>query len=285
MTGFTPAAVVDTHQHLWLLSERAYDWITPAAGALYADFGPEQVADDAASAGITGTVLVQAADTYEDTFYMLSVAEREPRVKGVVGWVPLDRPAEARAALDLYALSPWIKGLRALTHDYEDPRWILRDTVTASLSLLADRGLTLDYVCTSSDHLAVVVELARRHPQVNIVIDHMAKPDIRGKAWEPWASQMAEAAEEPNVYVKISGLNTASGPDWTAADWQPYVDHVLECFSANRTMLGSDWPVLVLAGDFARVWSAQRETISSRSVAEQNAILFGTASAFYGLEI
>lgn len=284
-TDFTPTPVVDTHQHLWMLSERAYDWIVPAYGPLYADFGPEDVASDAAAAGITGTVLVQAADTYEDTFYMLSVAAREERVKGVVGWVPLDRPAEAAAALDLYALSPWIKGVRALTHTYDDENWILRDDVTASISLLASWGLALDYVCATPGHLALVPELARRHPQLKIVIDHLAKPDIKGKAWEPWASQITAAAAEANVYVKISGLNTASDAEWTAADWQPYVDHALEQFGAERVMLGSDWPVLILAGDFARVWTAQREVISSRSDAEQDAILFGTASAFYALEL
>jgi L-fuconolactonase len=284
-TPLSPTVVVDTHQHLWMLSERAYDWIVPAYGPLYADFAPEDVADDAAAAGVTATVLVQAADTYEDTFYMLSVAGRVESVKGVVGWVPLDRPGEAEAALDLFAQSPWIKGVRALTHTYDDPRWILGDDVSASISLLASRGLTLDYVCTSPEHLELVPELARRHPQLRIVIDHLAKPDIKNKAWEPWASQIAAAAAEPNVYVKISGLNTASDTDWSAADWQPYVDHAIDHFTADRVMLGSDWPVLILAGDFARVWAAQREVISSRSQAEQDAILCGTASAFYGLQL
>jgi L-fuconolactonase len=108
----TPTAMIDTHQHLWMMSERAYDWIVPAYGPLYADFGPEDVAEDVVAAGITGTVLVQAADTYEDTFYMMSVAKRHPNVKGVVAWAPLDRSAEAEAALDLYALSPVVKGVR-----------------------------------------------------------------------------------------------------------------------------------------------------------------------------
>lgn len=279
-----PTRMVDTHQHLWVISERAYDWIVPAYGPLFADFGPEDVADDADAAGVTDTVLVQAADTYEDTFYMLSVAASEERVKGVVAWAPLDRPREAEAALDLYARSPFVKGVRALTHTYEDPRWILREDVTESIALLAPRGLALDYVCTTPDHLDLVPELARRHPDLKIVIDHLAKPGIAAGAWEPWATQMSAASECPNVYVKISGLNTASGAEWTAADWQPYVDHVLAAFTADRAMLGSDWPVLILAGDFTRVWAAQLETIAGRTEAEQEAIRWGTAAAVYGLD-
>lgn len=279
-----PTRVVDTHQHLWMLSERAYDWIVPAYGPLYADFGPEAIAGEAEAVGITATVLVQAADTYEDTFYMLSVAERESRVKGVVGWVPLDRPAEAEAALDLYTASRYVKGVRALTHTYDDPDWILRDDVTASISLLAPRGLSLDYVCTSPEHLGLVPELAGRHPDLRIVIDHMAKPDIAARVWEPWASQIRAAGECPNVYIKISGLNTASGTEWTTADWQPYVDHVLDVFTADRAMLGSDWPVLILAGDLTRVWEAQLDAISGRADAEREAIRWGTAATVYGLE-
>ncbi|WP_127473225.1 amidohydrolase family protein [Microbacterium sulfonylureivorans] len=276
--------VVDTHQHLWMMSERAYDWIVPAYGPLYADFGPEDIADEADAVGISATVLVQAADTYEDTFYMLSVAAREERVKGVVGWVPLDRPGEAEAALDLYAPSPYVKGVRALTHTYEDPRWILRDDVAESISLLAPRGLALDYVATTAEHLELVPELAGRHPDLKIVIDHMAKPDIASGAWEPWATQIRAAAALPNVFIKISGLNTASGAEWTAADWQPYVDHVLEVFTADRTMLGSDWPVIILAGDLTRVWNAQLEVISGRTEAEREAVRWGTAASVYGLE-
>jgi L-fuconolactonase len=279
----TPTAMIDTHQHLWMMSERAYDWIVPAYGPLYADFGPEDVAEDVAAAGITGTVLVQAADTYEDTFYMLSVAKRHPHVKGVVAWAPLDRPAEAEAALDLYALSPVVKGVRVLNHTYDDPRWLLRNDVTTSIALLAPRGLTLDFVSTTAEHLEVVAELAARHPELTIVIDHLAKPDIKNKAWEPWAGLMSAASEHSNVNVKLSGLNTASDANWSVSDWQPYVDHVLEAFGAERIMLGSDWPVSILAGDFVGVWKAQLDVIAARSASEQDAITHGTATRVYGL--
>jgi L-fuconolactonase len=111
---YQPAQMIDTHQHLWKPSERRYEWLAAAGAPLNADFGPEDVEADIAAAGITGTVLVQAADTYEDTFYMLSVASRLPVVRGVVGWVPLDRAVEAEAALDAYAATA-VHGIRVLT--------------------------------------------------------------------------------------------------------------------------------------------------------------------------
>ncbi len=285
MTDFyQPAQMIDTHQHLWKPSERRYEWLDAVGTPLNADFGPGDVEADVTAAGITGTLLVQAADTYEDTFYMLSVASRVPVVRGVVGWVPLDRAAEAEAALDAYATTV-VRGIRALNHNYPDPRWLLRDDVAVGVGLLAPRGLSLDVVSVVPEHLAMLVELAARHPDLTIMLDHLAKPDIAGRGWEPWASLIAEVAAQPNVSVKISGLNTASGPEWTWRDWLPYVDHAVEQFGSGRVMLGSDWPVSTLAGDFGGVWLAQRQVIAHLTPYQQDDILYRSALRAYSLDV
>jgi L-fuconolactonase len=281
---YQPSQMIDTHQHLWKPSERRYEWLDAAGLPLNADFGPEVVAADVAAAGITTTVLVQAADSYEDTMYMLSVAASVPVVAGVVAWAPLDRTAEAEAALDLYAASTAVRGIRVLNHNYADPRWLLRPEVDAALGMLAPRGLALDVVSVLPEHLVMLAELAGKHPELTIVLDHMAKPDIAGKGWEPWASLMAEVAARPNVSVKLSGLNTASAPGWTWNDWLPYLDHAVEHFGSDRIMLGSDWPVSTLAGDFAGVWLAQREVIGHLSHQQQDDILFRSAIRAYSLD-
>lgn len=280
-----PRHMIDTHQHLWKPSERSYEWLEAVGLPLNADFGPEDVAADVATAGITGTVLVQAEDSYEDTFYMLSVAARVPTIVGVVAWAPLDRTAEAEAALDLYTKSPAVRGIRVLNHTYGDPRWLLHESVDGGVRMLAERGLSLDVVSVVPEHLAMVAELADRHPELTIVIDHLAKPNIAAKEWEPWASLISEAAARPNVSVKISGLNTASAPGWTWNDWLPYVDHALEHFGSDRIMLGSDWPVSILAGDFVGVWQAQREVIAHLSDEQQEDILFRSAIRAYSLDV
>jgi L-fuconolactonase len=140
-------------------------------------------------------------------------------------------------------------------------------------------------VSVNSDHSRAIVELADLIPDLRIVVDHMAKPDIASKAWDSWAEDMAELAKRPNVYVKHSGLNTASGPGWSATDWEPYVNHCLEHFGSQRMMMGSDWPVSLLAGDFVGVWQAQRDSIASFSESEQDDIYFRTAQSFYLLEL
>jgi L-fuconolactonase len=279
-----PTQMIDTHQHLWKPSERRYAWLDDAGLPLNADFGPELVEADVAAAGITGTVLVQAADSYEDTFYMLAVADRTPVVRGVVAWAPLDRADEAAAALRLYAAGGTVRGVRVLNHTYDDPRWLLRAEVDAAIGMLAPLGLALDVVAVVPEHLVMLAELASRHPELTIVLDHLAKPDIAGRGWEPWASLLAEAAARPNVRAKLSGLNTASAQGWTWEDWLPYVDHAVRHFGSDRLMLGSDWPVSTLAGDFVGVWRAQREVIAHLSVGQQDDILYRTAIRAYRLD-
>jgi L-fuconolactonase len=266
-------------------SERRYEWLDAVGLPLDADFCPEDVAADVEAAGITATVLVQAADTYEDTFYMLSVAASVPVVRGVVAWAPLDRAAEAEAALDRYVTSPAVCGIRVLNHNYDDPRWLLRPEVSDGISLLAPRGLTLDVVSVVPEHLEMLAELADRHRDLTLVLDHLAKPGIADKAWEPWASLIAAVAARPNVVVKLSGLNTASAPAWTWQDWLPYVEHAVEHFGSERIMLGSDWPVSILAGDFVGVWRAQRQVIAHLSEQEQDDVLHRTAARVYGLDL
>jgi L-fuconolactonase len=282
--------LIDSHQHLWVMSERAYDWIEPGYGVIYDDFTPERLEPEIEASGVTGSVLVQAADTYEDTFYMLDIANKYQFVRGVVGFIPLDRTAEAARALEIFSRDSYFKGVRNLTHNYADAKyesddaWILRPQVLKTLEVVEASGLAFDYVAVNPAHLANVRSLAEKFPRLKIVIDHFAKPNIAGKAMEPWATQMLELAKYPNVYGKFSGLNTASTPNWTVADWQPYVDHMVGAFGAERIMLGGDWPVITLMNNYVDVWQAQVAAVANYSAEDQEWICSKTAIEVYGLK-
>lgn len=282
--------LIDSHQHLWVMSERAYDWIEPTFGVLYDDFTPERLEPEIKPAGVTGSVLVQAADTYADTFYMLDIANKYDFVRGVVGFIPLDRTAEAARALTILSKDPYLKGVRNLTHNYadakyeSDDKWILRPSVLETLAIVEKSGLAFDYVAVNEAHIANISVLAEKFPNLKIVIDHFGKPNIAGKVLEPWASQMTALGKYPNVYGKFSGLNTASAVGWTVADWQPYVDHMVNSFGADRIMLGGDWPVITLMNNYVEVWQAQVAALASYSSEDQEWIRSKTAIQVYGLK-
>lgn len=282
--------LIDSHQHLWVMSEREYSWIEPSYGPLFDDFPPERLAPEIAESGVTSSILVQAGDSYEDTFYMLDVAAHSDFVCAVVAWVPFDRPHEARAAIENFAKNPLVKGFRNLNHDFSNPKyenddaWIIRPEVLETIGYIEAAGLTLDYVAVKPEQTKNVVTLAKKFPKLKIIVDHFAKPPIAAKEIEPWASSMKEIAAFPNVYTKLSGLNTASDlENWTVADWQPYVDLMVETFGVERIMMGGDWPVIVLGNTYVEVWKAQLEVIDKLSSDQKAWLKSKTAQSVYNL--
>lgn len=281
---------IDSHQHLWVISEREYPWITPELSPLNKDFEPADFLRASESSMIDGTVLVQSADSYEDTFYMLDVAQNYHFVLGVVGWIPFDKPREAGAALEVFASNDIIKGFRNLTHDYSnlkynsDDAWILRTEVLETLRLIALKNLSLDYVAVKGSHLTNIVSVAKRIPSLRIVIDHLGKPDIARGEIDEWSSIIGQASRLPNLYLKLSGLNTASNKNWRVSDWKPYFEVAYESFGSDRLLIGSDWPVIEIFDSYERVWKAQVELLDLLSEEEKEKILGLNAVNFYGLK-
>jgi len=276
---------VDSHHHVWRLDRGDYGWLTPAKAAIYRDFSLDDLRPHLAAAGIGATVLVQAAPTEAETRFMLAVARAsDGLVRGVVGWADLATPdaAERIAALPAEA-GPLLKGLRPMLQDIADPGWILRPALAPALHAIAAAGLRFDALVRPR-HLPAMLELARRHPDLPVAIDHGAKPEIAAQGWEPWASGMARIAGETAAVCKLSGLVTEAAPGWQADDLRRYVDHLFALFGPSRLMWGSDWPVVDLAGGYAAWWEATGRLLPAGLSAEDRAaILGGTATRFYGL--
>jgi L-fuconolactonase len=275
---------IDTHHHFWNPGRLRPPWLGPQHGILDAVFEPHDLEPLLAPAGIERTVVVQSADLTADTELMLEYARDHTWIAGVVGWVPLESPLEAAARLDELADEPRFRGVRHLLHEEADPQWVLRPTVLESLALLEARNLVFEIPAVFPRHLGDVPRVAAACPGLRIVVDHLGKPPLDREGFDEWAQQLRAAAAAPNVLAKISGLNTAtSKPGWTSADLAPAVSVALECFGSARLLCGSDWPVALLNGDYARVWQATRELLAPLSDGERSAILTGTAERLYGL--
>ena len=281
--------IVDAHLHVWNLERNEYAWPTPDLPALYRTMDVDDVRPSLGRAGVDAVVLVQAADTAEDTAGMLEMADRHPIVAGVVGWVPLERPRDAAVALEAFASEPRIVGIRNLIHTQLDPNWILRADVDEGLGLLEAAGLPFDYVTSGPTALAHLPELARRHPSLQIVLDHLGKPPIGldHAARRAWRDLLAAAAENPRLSAKVSGLAAAAGPPdaWTTAMLRPFIHDALEVFGADRLMYGGDWPVSILAGGYDRSWDGVSEVLAELTTDERAAILGRTATRAYGLSV
>src|SRR5260221_1483938 len=259
---------VDTHQHFWNLSEVDYFWLVPEFGPIYRSFEPSELAPLLKTAGVDKTVLVQSANSYEDTASMLRNADYNAWIGAVIGWVDLLDPDETNKRIQMYRKHPKFRGIRHLIHEEKNPDWVIQDIVLESLKILADHDMIYEFVGVFPNHLKHVPTLFNKIPNLKLVIDHLNKPPIAAKQISPWSDQLKAAAESPNVYAKISGLNTAAAPNWTAEDLKPYIDWAIQCFGANRCMFGSDWPVCLLQGDYNQVWVETNKALAGRSQSE-----------------
>jgi L-fuconolactonase len=274
--------MIDSHHHLWKYSAAEYGWITPQMPAIKRDFLPEDLEPLMHYFGIEGTVAVQARQTVEETEWLLELAAKHPIIRGVVGWVPLTEGVGVKRHLDRFAANPKLRGVRHVIQDEPDARYILRNDFNTGVHALLDYKLRYD-ILIYERHLPAAIQFVDRHPKQVFVLDHVAKPRIREKILSPWDRNMHELAKRQNVYCKLSGMITEAGSDWTPERLQPYIDIVLEAFGPKRVMYGSDWPVMLLAGDYARWFGTVSNAIGKLSKAEQDRIMGGTATEAYGI--
>jgi L-fuconolactonase len=278
--------IVDSHVHLWDLARGGYEWLTPELKPINRSIGFAELAACLEETGVDGAILVQSDESDADNEYLLEVAADHEQALGVVAWLELTEPETAAARLDALIANPWFCGVRVGILHQPDADWILRDDVAESLDVLEARDVPFDLVSVRRRHLELVPELSERHPKLRIVIDHLSKPPIgKDEEWvEGWKRSLARAAENPNVYAKISGLTPQRGPldGWSNDDLRPFVDHALDVFSPRRVMFGTDWPVSELAGGYERVWGALNHILGDLSADDYDAVMGGTALNFYG---
>jgi L-fuconolactonase len=274
---------IDAHHHLWDLESGIYSWPTVEEAEIHRTFSAEDLAPELDAAGIDSTVIVQADDSLADTDAMLAAGSSNAWIVGVVGWLPLaDRTTAER---ELESRRDGLCGVRHLIHWEADPDWLVRPDVQPGLELLAEQGLPFDVVAVFPDHVALVPTVARRHPDLALVIDHLAKPPFRRDGWDGWVTGIRAAAEFPSVRAKVSGLDTAAGVGWTVDELRPAWEVALEAFGPDRMMFGSDWPVCRLVSTYGEVVSAMHALIAELSPSEQDRILGGTAVDVYGLRV
>lgn len=273
---------VDAHQHFWRLSRGDYGWLTPELGPIHRDFLPPDLEPLLQRHDIAATVLVQAAPTEAETRFMLSLADAHPFVEGVVGWTDF-AAADAPAAIARLARHPKLKGLRPMIQDIADADWMLRPELEPAFRALVVHDLVFDALVLPR-HLGNLLALARRHPDLRIVVDHCAKPAIAAGGFSGWADDIGRIAAETGAACKLSGLVTEAGAGWSAERLRPYVDHVLSIFGPGRVVWGSDWPVSTLAAGYDDWVAATGQLLDGCSDEEREVILGGNAVRVYGLE-
>ena len=275
---------IDSHQHYWHFNTADYGWMGDNMSVIKRDFLPADLLPELKSIGFDGSVAVQARQSLEETDWLLHLAEEHPHIKGVVGWVDM-QSEQAEEQIAAFAQHPKAVGVRHVIHDEEDIDFILRPAFIRGIKLLEKYNLTYD-ILIFPKHLTNTIEFVKQFSEQQIfVVDHIAKPLIKDDIVSPWKEDIAALATFPNVYCKVSGMVTeADWNTWKPENIQPYLDIVFEAFGPERILIGSDWPVCLVAGKYSEVMQVVIDYISTFTEKEQALILSGNAAKAYGIK-
>jgi L-fuconolactonase len=273
---------IDAHHHLWRYTAAEYGWLDEPKHMLRRDFLPKDLMREISAAGVDGTVVVQARQTMEETRWLLQMADECDAIRGVVGWAPI-AGEDFPGVMEEFEHRPKLKGLRHLIESEKDENYILREDFNAGIRTLVGSGLVYDIVIYER-HLPQTIEFVDEHTEQVFVLDHVGKPRIGAGVMEPWAARMRELAKRENVWCKVSGMVTeANWSSWNAETLRPYLDVVVEAFGVGRLMVGSDWPVCLVACEYGRWFDLLRDYFAEFSDRERDAVFGGTAVEVYGL--
>lgn len=280
---------VDAHHHVWDPARRRHRWLDPPGMApIRREFDLKELAAAAAPCGVDRTILVQVLADLDETREFLDLAagwSGEPVVAGVVGWVDLtaadvaDRIAELRDGPG----GDRLVGIRHLVQDEPDRDWLTRPDVLRGLRAVAEARLAVDLL-VRPPQLASAVRAVRTVPTGRYVLDHLGKPDLAGAGFDGWAGDIRRLADAGETAVKLSGMVTEVPPGQPVTRrLTRYAATVLDGFGPNRVMMGSDWPVCLLAASYAEVVAVADTLTAGLTDTELAAVRAGTAAAWYRL--
>lgn len=273
---------IDSHQHFWTYRPAEYPWISEDMALLRRNFHPADLDASAQTCGIDASIAVQARQCLEETQSLLDWAEQGNRIAGVVGWLDL-RSDRLESQLQTFAARRKLVGLRHVLQDEPDEAFALQPAFIRGLSLLDPFGLAYD-ILIYPKHLPVAIQLAAALPRQRFVLDHLAKPSVKTGSLSPWREQLIELGRARNVYCKLSGLVTeAAWKQWTASQFQPYLETALEAFGEDRLMFGSDWPVCLVSASYRQVFDLVDQFLRRLPESARKKILGENAARFYRL--
>ncbi len=273
---------IDAHQHYWDISRDDYGWITQDLSLLYRNFYPSDLKNELIDHNIDRTILVQAAASISETEFLLKLGNKEDSIAGIVGWLDLEKDNYKEQLKSFQSNSKFL-GIRIMMQDMEDETIVLNQRYLEAFTYFANIGLPVDLLVTHQQ-LGTLVKLMEEVPHLRGVIDHLGKPDIHRQLLHPWCEKMKALSSYPELFCKISGMITESRPNWETDDFKLYIDHIIECFGSHRIMMGSDWPVCLLAGSYTDVITIIEESLREKLSKHEMELLFGTnAYEFYKL--
>lgn len=272
---------IDAHQHFWIYDPVRDSWIDDRMKELRRDFLPNDLSPVLKKNDIDGCIVIQADQSEHETEFLLSLAENNYFIKGVVGWLDL-RADNIEERLAHYSSNIFLRGVRHIVQAESDD-FMLGVKFQNGISLLKQYGLTYDILVFPSQ-LPAAIQLVNKFPNQKFVLDHMAKPFIKDGKIDAWKKDIELLARSQNVYCKISGMVTeADWKNWKKEDFTKYLDVIFNAFGLDRILYGSDWPLCLLATTYEGQKNIIEEYLDKRSKRDKDLVMGLNSLEFYDL--
>ncbi|MFT5885229.1 MAG: L-fuconolactonase [Arcticibacterium sp.] len=271
---------IDAHQHFWNYDPINFSWINDEMAAIRKNFLPEDLKPILEKNGFGGSILIQVNQDETENDIFLRFAEENEFIKGVVGWIDL-KASNLEDKLTHYAQYPKMKGFRHIAQSEPDD-FLMDQSFIDAVAKFPNYNFTYD-ILVFERQLKSVLHFVRQLPNNKLIIEHIAKPNIKEKSVTRWSNYMQAISKHENVYVKVSGMVTeADIKNWKKEDFAIYLDHILDFFGPERIVYGSDWPVCLVAGTYEDQLGIVQEYFSRFTKTEQAQIFGLNAAKFYG---
>jgi predicted TIM-barrel fold metal-dependent hydrolase len=278
-----PPAIIDCHVHLWDFARPAgLSWIKPDNKTLSRSFLPKDHEPIAAANHVSGIIVIQAGQSLPDNQWNLDITAHNPRLyRGIVGNLSefIGTP-QFQPLFETLCKDPRYVGYR-LSGRYQEK---LTDAFFADLRLTGKKGRTVDFLLGGYS-LVEIAEIARRVPELRIILDHLGGVKLDGKPLAAdWIANFRAVAREPNIHCKVSALfgrweKQPATQDLAA--YQELLDLAFECFGEDRLIFGSDWPVTEQTAGYASVLRLTRAYFDSKGPDVSAKLFHQNAEAFY----
>ena len=275
--------ILDTHHHLWDLSLRSYDWIEELppneSNKINKNFLYEDLVNETERNQVINTICVQAHQSEDEAEWLLNIANKSSIISGVVGWIDL-KSSKIEYKLDEFQKNKKFVGIRHVWHDEEDESWIIDPKVLNGLNVLSKRKINFDFL-VRPNHLKYIHQVYDKIPDLNGVIDHIAKPEIAINKFEPWAKEINELAKINTLTCKISGIIEEMDDNQSLDVVDIYSSLIINSFGKKRIMYGSNWPVCLIKNSYEYVLNLAKNITEKFSDGEREDFFFNNGSDFY----
>lgn len=274
--------MIDSHVHFWEYSADEFAWIQGDLAPIAKDMLPEDLFPQLTD-NIEGVIVVQARPCAAENGYLNSLAQQHTLIKGIIGWFDFEQDADAQ--LEIFKRNTKMKGVRHMLQDEKNPSEYMMHHVGFNSGVENIQQAELPYsLLIHQKDLDAAALFCQRHDRYELVVDHLAKPEMHSKAgFQRWVKMMQPLVPLKHVNLKISGLVTEGGAGCTAQDFQAHLDMAMELFGPERLLWGSDWPVSNAMYSYETLMAFWKQWTQHWSDSERLQVESGTAQRLYKL--